>query len=391
MKIALLNSFAPEVKSQLSILDYSLVGEENLQEVNAIVLRSKSLHEFAPNNRLLAVARAGAGVNNIPVERFTENGIAVFNAPGANANAVAEMVLTSILMQIRKVKPALEFTGRLFSEDLADYSQALEKGKSHFQGKELTSLRLGVIGLGAIGVLLANKAAALGMTVLGFDPHISVENAWRLSSEVEQKNDLQSLLSESDCVSVHVPYLPATHHLLNRENLKSLPLGANLFNFSRAEVVDEVALLEGLNTDRLEGYITDFPNKNLMSHPKVLCFPHLGASTQEAQSNASQQVIETLDAFLKRGEIRFSVNLPNIQCGPIPQGASRLVMIHCNTVGMIAKITDCVEALSENILEMNNRSRGDYAVTVMDLAAPFNEALLNRVKSIEKMLSVRYC
>ncbi|MBO1927700.1 3-phosphoglycerate dehydrogenase [Thiomicrorhabdus sp. 6S2-11] len=391
MQISLLNHFSKQVPEHLQSLGYELLSEDKLQQANAIVLRSKSLHEHHAGKSLFAIARAGAGVNNIPIERFSEQGIAVFNAPGANANAVAEMVLTGILMQTRKVAAALNFSQQLFSDEREDYAAAMEKGKAQFQGRELQGLRLGIIGLGAIGVLLANKANALGMQVLGFDPHISVENAWRLSAEVQQCESLSDLLANCDCVSVHVPYLPATHHLLSFEQVAYLPKHAFVINFSRAEVVDQEAITAAIESGNLDGYITDFPNPVLQSHPQVLCFPHLGASTVEAQENASMQVLTTLDNFLKRGEVKYSVNLPVLQPGPIPVGASRLVIIHRNTVGMIAQITDCIEAAEENILEMNNRSRAEMALTVIDLAAAASASLLSTIQAVPNVLSARYC
>ena len=391
MKVQLFNQFPQQVPETLQELGYQVQQEGNGETANAVVLRSKSLHEWPPSSQCFAIARAGAGVNNIPVERFSEQGIAIFNAPGANANAVAEMVLSGILMQIRQLQPALKFTEVLYAKNPEDVNKRMEKGKAQFQGKELHSLRLGIIGLGAIGVLLANKAVALGMQVNGFDPHISVENAWRLSADVVQKESLETLLSDSDCVSVHVPYLPVTHHLLNADAIAQLPENAFILNFSRAEVVAQESVIEALNSGQLSGYVTDFPNVDLQAHPKVLCFPHLGASTAEAQDNASQQVLWTLHDFLSRGEVKFSVNLPNLQMGAIPQGASRLVMIHRNVVGMIAQITDCIEAAAENILEMNNRSRGELAITVIDLEADAKDSLLQDIQAIPDMLSSRYC
>lgn len=391
MHISLLNDFSAQVPQQLQAFGYQLLPETELEQANAIVLRSKSLHDFHATKALYAVARAGAGVNNIPLERYTEQGIAVFNAPGANANAVAEMVLTGILMQLRKVAPAMNFTQQLFADEREEYAAAMEKGKAQFQGRELQGLRLGIIGLGAIGVLLANKAVALGMVVSGFDPHISVENAWRLAADVKQCATLEELLQGSDCVSVHVPYMPATHHLLSFEQIVHLPQDAFVLNFSRAEVVDQEAILAAIQSHAMSGYITDFPNPVLQSHPQVLCFPHLGASTTEAQENASMQVLTTLDAFLQRGEVKYSVNLPNLQPGPIPADASRLVIVHRNTVGMIAQITDCIEAAEENILEMNNRSRNEIAITVIDLAATASDVLLKTIQAVPNVLSVRYC
>jgi len=394
VKICLMNHFSDKMHPQLQSQGYEVVSENQCDlassEIEAILLRSKNLHNLSLPKGLLAVARAGAGVNNIPVQQMSEQGIAVFNAPGANANAVAEMVLTAILMQVRHVKPVLEFTGRLdsHSENLA---QQVESEKSQFQGRELQGLKLGIIGLGAIGVLLANKAVALGMKVFGFDPHISVENAWRLSSEVIHKSSLTALLNDCEALSIHVPYMEATHHLLNQEKLALLPAGSFVLNFSRDEVVDRQAVLSALEKEQLSAYITDFPESALLQHDKVMCFPHLGASTKEAQENASTQVIHSLDAFLKRGEIRYSVNLPELPAGEIPNGCSRLLVIHQNRVGMIAQITDCIEEAEENIIEMNNRSREALAVTLIDLQSDKNQELLSEVERLEAVLSVRYC
>lgn len=400
MKIRLMNHFSEQMHYQLQSQGYEVImddefsverteGIENLV-TEAFLLRSKNLHNLPLPKGLLAVARAGAGVNNIPVQEMSERGVAVFNAPGANANAVAEMVLTAILIQVRKIKPALEFAGRL-NPEVENLVATVEAGKAQFQGCELQTVKLGIIGLGAIGVLLANKAVALGMQVFGFDPHISVENAWRLSSEVIKKSSLAALLSDCNAVSIHVPYMEATHHLLDQEKLSLLPAGSFVMNFSRDEVVDRDAILSLLDAEKLAGYITDFPNTATLRHPKVLSFPHLGASTREAQENASTQVVQSLDNFLQRGEIRYSVNLPDLPAGVIPAGCCRLVVIHRNTVGMIAQISDCIEEAEENIVEMNNRSRDDYAVTLIDLQSSQNQALLEVITALENVLSVRYC
>ena len=391
MKIAIANNFSAGTHQQLKSLGYTLSDNYNgLVESEGILLRSKSLHEMPISDSLLAVARAGAGVNNIPVKKMSEQGVAVFNAPGANANAVAEMVLTAILMQVRKIKPALKFTGRLDPKSV-NLAQQVEAEKVQFQGRELQDLKLGIIGLGAIGVLLANKAVALGMKVFGFDPHVSVENAWRLSSEVIHKSSLTALLNDCEAVSIHVPYMEATHHLLNQEKLALLPAGSFVLNFSRDEVVDREAIVQALQQDKLSGYITDFPEVSILQNDKIICLPHLGASTKEAQENASTQVIRSLDAFLKRGEIRYSVNLPELPAGEIPQGCSRLVIIHRNKVGMIAQITDCIEEAEENIMEMNNRSRDEIAVTIIDLQSDRNNDLLVTIKKLDAVLSARYC
>ena len=391
MKIALLNQFSQTISLQLQNNGHQVLDEGTLECADAIVLRSKSLHEVALSDSLIAVARAGAGVNNIPVEAMSQRGVAVFNAPGANANAVAEMVLTGILMQLRQVPSALVFTQALFAEAHDDYAGAMEKGKANYQGQELQSLRLGIIGLGAIGVLLANKAVALGMEVHGFDPHISVENAWRLSSKVKQQSTLDELLRLCNSVSVHVPYLPATHHLIGQKELASMSAQTILCNFSRAEVVDEVALVQALEQKKLQAYVCDFPSAALQKQANALCFPHLGASTEEAQSNASTQVVATLQRFLTFGEIRNSVNLPEMLVGPMASDSSRLLVIHDNAVGMIAQITEVIEEVGENIREMNNRSRGDVAVTLIDLDANPCAELLQAIQKIPQVRSARYC
>jgi D-3-phosphoglycerate dehydrogenase len=389
MNIALLNHFSAETITALNNMRYQT--QETPENCHAILVRSKSLHETAFEPDLLAVARAGAGVNNLPIDRLSEQGVAVFNAPGANANAVAEMALSALLMQLRQLSPALSFCQALDSSNASDMSAYVEANKSQFQGQELASCHLGIIGLGAIGVLLANKAVALGMTVSGYDPNISIENAWRLSADVQQKDRLEALAADCDCLSIHVPYLLATHHLIDEALISKLPANSFVLNFSRAEVVDEDALIRALDQSQLSGYISDFPRPELLHHPKVICLPHLGASTLEAQRNASEQVLQTLDAFLKRGEIRHSVNLPNMNAGAIPKHSVRLVIVHKNTVGMIAKITDCIEALNINIVEMNNRSRQEIAVTLLDLSGPCSLALLDCLRDVPDTFSVRYC
>lgn len=358
----------------------------DVSEPDAIMLRSHKLHGMALPPSLLAVARAGAGVNNIPVELLSERGIPVFNAPGANANAVKELVIGALLMVARNLPAAGNYVRGLAGDD-AQIGAAVEAGKKQFVGFELPSRTLGVIGLGAIGVEVANAALALGMNVVGYDPKVTVRRAWQLSSGVEQANDLDEIFQRADVVSPHVPLNGATRALVNRALLEVLPPGAIVLNFSRQGVVDDEAVMDLIRADRIESYVTDFPASHLMDHPRVVCLPHLGASTSEAEANCAVMVANNLRAYLEHGEIRASVNFPEAVLRR--RRPHRLAIANANVPSMVGQISIALAEAKINIADLLNVSRGELAYTVIDVDEPVDEATLRRIESIDGILCSR--
>jgi len=357
-----------------------------LAHPEAILLRSHPLHDMQIPEPLLAVARAGAGVNNIPIDRLSDAGIAVFNTPGANANAVRELVLSGLLMVARNLGPAWQFVHQL-EGDGETYARAIESAKKRFVGRELPGRALGVIGLGAIGVLVANAAQALGMRVIGHDPHLTVAGALRLSSSVEQAASLEALLEEADFVTLHVPLLDSTRHLINAERLAMMRPESVLLNFARGGIVDQKALLAALDGRRLSAYVTDFPSRELAGNERVLGLPHLGASTGEAEENCAVMAIEQLVDYLEHGSVVNSVNFPQMRLkthlGP------RLCVANRNRPDMVGQISHIIGAAGINISAMRNESRADLAYTVLDLDASPQAAALEQIQRIDGILRVR--
>ncbi len=384
-KILTLNHIRPVGLERLPREQYEVASE--FQRPDALLLRSYNLHHWPVPDSLLAVARAGAGVNNVPVEALTQRGIAVFNTPGANANAVKELVLSGMLLAARNLCQAWDYTRGLRGSD-DEIEQLVEAGKKRFVGYELPGKTLGVIGLGAIGVRVANAAEALGMRVMGFDPHITVDNAWRLSARVEQVMSVAELLAQSDFVTLHVPMLDETRHLINADRLRRARPGLTLLNFARAGIVDEAAMLGALDEDRLHAYVCDFPNQTLIQHPKVIALPHLGASTVEAEENCAVMAAEQLRAYLEHGTIRNSVNFPAMDMPRVEPGC-RLLVINANVPHMIERMTSAIARLDINILDMLNRSRGDVACTLIDVGCPLPASVVGEIAAIEGVLRVR--
>ncbi|HEY8507934.1 MAG TPA: phosphoglycerate dehydrogenase [Steroidobacteraceae bacterium] len=358
----------------------------DITEPHAIMVRSADMHTMKIPETVLAVGRAGAGVNNIPVAALSARGIPVFNAPGANANAVKELVIAGLLLAARNICQAWQFARSLSGTDEA-IDEAVEKGKKKFVGFELPGRTLGVIGLGAIGVEVANSATALGMKVLGYDPQITVKRAWQLSSNVEQALSLEDLFSRSDVVTVHVPMNKETVGLVNEARLKLMKKGGVVLNFARAGIVDEQAILQALDM-RLHAYVCDFPSNALKDHPKVITLPHLGASTVEAEENCAVMVAETLRDFLENGNIRNSVNYPEAILPRAP-GATRLAIANSNVPNMVGQISTCLASANLNIADLLNKSRGEYAYTIIDADGSISPELLNRIRGIEGVLSAR--
>jgi D-3-phosphoglycerate dehydrogenase len=336
---------------------------------------------------LLAVGRAGAGVNNIPVPELSKRGIPVFNAPGANANAVKELVLAGLLLAARNICQAWAFTRELSGDDDA-LDEAVEQGKKKFVGFELPGRTLGVVGLGAVGVEVANSALALGMKVLGYDPQITVQRAWQLSASVEQALSLDDLFARSDVVSVHVPLNADTQRLVNEPRLKLMRKGGVILNFARAAIVDEGAVINALDGGRLRAYVCDFPSNAVKDHPKVVTLPHLGASTGEAEENCAVMVADTVREYLENGNIRNCVNYPEAILARVAN-ATRLAITNSNVPNMVGQISTHLAAAGLNIADLLNKSRGEYAYTLIDTDGAVSEDLLAKIRRIEGVLSAR--
>ena len=363
------------------------VGSE-IADPHAILLRSHVLTTEQVTPNLRAVARAGAGVNNVPVDLATERGIVVFNTPGANANSVKELVLAALLLSARDVLGGLNYVASVAGvADAAELNRRVESEKKRFQGEEIHGKTLGVVGLGAIGALVAEAGLRLGMKVLGYDPAISVEAAWRLSSDVQRMENLPTLLARSDYVTLHVPLLEATRNMINAESLKSLRPSTVLLNFARQEIVDEAALAQALGTGRLARYFSDFPSPTLTRLPNVVATPHLGASTAEAEENCAVMAADQLIDFLDNGNIRNSVNFPTVTLERT-EGV-RLAVANRNVPGMLGQILSVLANRNINVIDMINRSRGDVAYNLIDVAAPIPAELVAEIGRIESVTNVR--
>jgi D-3-phosphoglycerate dehydrogenase len=383
-KIQTLNSIAVAGLDRLPRDRYEVASE--ISRPDAILLRSFKMHDLPLPDSLLAVGRAGAGTNNIPIAKLSKVGVPVFNTPGANANAVKELVLAGMLMAARNLPQALDFVRKLTSSG-DELDKAVEAGKKQFVGFELPRRTLGVVGLGAIGVEVANAALKLGMDVLGYDPSITVQHAWQLSAGVQKAVNLDDLFSRSDVVTVHVPLNKATDKLVNPARLEAMRRGGLILNFSREGIVDSGAVLEALSSGKLRGYVTDFPTRALIDHPKVICLPHLGASTAEAEENCAVMVVDDVREFLENGNITRSVNFPETVLHRTRP--HRIAIPHKNVPNMVAQILTALAAQNINIADMLNHSRDELSYTLVDLDAPPNDATLGRIRSIEGILSVR--
>jgi D-3-phosphoglycerate dehydrogenase len=353
---------------------------------DAILLRSHQLQVAEIPDSVKAVARAGAGVNNIPVEELTRRGVPVFNAPGANANAVKELVLAAMLIGARNLTPALAFTQSL-PRDAADFEAQVEEGKKAYAGVELPGRTLGVIGLGAIGGLVADTAIRLGMKVLGYDPEITVESAWRLPSSVRKAQSVDEVMKHSDFITLHLPLLPQTRHLVNAERLAGIRKGTVLLNFAREGIVEEGAVKAALAEKRLKAYLCDFPSPGLAGFPGVVAFPHLGASTAEAEENCAVMVVDQLRDFLEQGTVRHSVNFPAVEMHR--ESAYRIAISNANVPNMVGQISTTMARSGLNIHNMVNKSKGDMAYTLVDLDSAADAETIRQIASIAGVLSVR--
>ncbi|MES9923272.1 MAG: phosphoglycerate dehydrogenase [Candidatus Thiodiazotropha endolucinida] len=383
-KILTLNNISVAGLDRLPRDTYEVASE--ITHPDAILLRSHKMHGMEIPETVKAIGRAGAGVNNIPVAEMTGLGIPVFNAPGANANAVKELVLAGALLAARNLGPAWRFTTGLSGDD-GVISKQVESGKKNFVGFELPGRTMGVIGLGAIGVKVANACRALGMNVIGYDPTITVQSAWKLASEVEQALSVDDLLSKSDFVTFHVPLTDATANMINAERLRLMKPGSVLLNFARNGIVDDEATVAALDSGQLYAYVCDFPSNLLKDHPRVITLPHLGASTKEAEDNCAIMVAEQVRDYLENGNITNSVNFPSIN---LPRnGGFRIAVVNSNVPNMVGQISTDLANEGLNILDMLNKSRDDIAVTLLDVDKQPGAELLQTLASIDGVLSVR--
>ncbi len=353
---------------------------------DAILVRSHDMRSMAIPPTVKAVGRAGAGTNNIPVAALSQRGVPVFNAPGANANAVKELVLAALLIGARNLVPALAYVNRL-DPRAADLERQVEEGKKQFAGLELPGRTLGIVGLGAIGSLVADTAIKLGMNVVGFDPEITVDAAWRLPSTVTRANSVEELVRQADFVTLHVPLLEATRNLIDAKRLGAMKSGAILLNFARDGLVDETALLAALRSRRIKCYLTDFPAPALLREPSVVALPHLGASTLEAEEHCAVMVVDQVREFLEQGTIQNAVNFPNVQMPR--ESPHRVAIANANVPNMLGQISTTMARAGLNIHNMVNKSRGETAYTLVDVDSPIEDAAVAALTAIEGVLSVR--
>ncbi len=362
-----------------------VVGDA-VENPEGILVRSAAMHDMEFPKSLLAVARAGAGVNNIPLDRCSEEGIVVFNTPGANANAVKELVIAGLLLASRKVVAGIEWARTLKGQG-AEVGKLVEKGKGQFTGPEILGKKLGVIGLGAIGVLVANAAKDLGMTVYGYDPYLSVDAAWKLSREVHHAATLAQLFAECDYITLHLPLTPDTRDTINAETLATMKDGVRILNFARGELVNSDAMKEALASGKVASYVVDFPSDEMLCVENVVAIPHLGASTPESEDNCAVMAADELKAYLEEGIIRNSVNFPAMENAKTT--AVRVCVLHRNIPSMVAQISTLISEEGVNIDTMTNRSKKDNAYTVLDVESDVAEATLEKIRAIDGVIRVR--
>ena len=383
-KILTLNAISARGLARLP--EHYIVGGD-IADPDGILVRSANMHEMEIPASVRAIARAGAGTNNIPVKKLSERGVPVFNAPGANANAVKELVIAGMLMGARNLVPALKFVEGLSGTD-EEMHKATEAGKKAFAGNELPGRTLGVIGLGAIGSYVAEAAIKLGMNVIGFDPAITVDAAWRLPSQVKRAENVEDVLRMADFVTLHVPLIDATRNLINVQRLGVMRANAVLLNFAREGVVDNAAVIEALDAKKLQAYICDFPANALKGHAKVVALPHLGASTEEAEENCAVMVAEQLADYLENGNILNSVNFPNVSMPR--ESAYRIAIANANVPNMVGQISSVLATAGLNIHNMVNKSKGDMAYTLVDVDSAATDAVMQQLSAIAGVLTVRY-
>ncbi len=384
-KIKTLNAISDIIHTQLSADTYTVSKDEPVPD--AILVRSAAMHDMQFGRELLAIGRAGAGVNNIPIDRCSKEGIVVFNTPGANANAVAELVVAGLLLSGRNISGGIQWAQSLKGKG-EEVPKLVEKGKSQFVGPEMRGKTLGVIGLGAIGAIVANAASrGLGMHVVGFDPFISVASAWSLSTSIHRAESTEEVLEQADYITFHVPLNDKTRGMINREMIAKMKDGAGLLNFSRGELADTEAVKEALSSGKLSSYVTDFPSDELLGVDKVVCIPHLGASTPESEENCASMAAAEIREYLERGSIHNSVNFPDVQLTD-PEGV-RVLVLHENIPNMLSRITSAAAKEGLNIENMLNRSKKEMAVTVMELAELPSQQELDVLAQVPGIIRIR--
>lgn len=357
--------------------------QDILENADAVLVRSTKMHELTLPETVKAIARAGAGVNNIPIEACTKKGIVVFNTPGANANAVKELVIAGLLLSSRKIVEGINWASALTE----NVGKEVESGKSAFVGPEILGKKLGVIGLGAIGVMVANATQALGMEVIGYDPYISIDAAWGISRHIKHARTLEEVIKEADYITIHVPLTPNTREMFNEEAFSKMKKGVRLLNFSRDTLVDNGALIKAMAEGVVERYVTDFPVEELIGHPGVIAIPHLGASTPESEENCAVMAVKELKGYLEQGTIVNSVNFP--ECQMSWNAAFRLTLIHKNIPAVIGKITNIIAAEGINISDMINKSKGEWAYTIIDTDTKVTDKNIEGIEAIDDIIKVR--
>lgn len=385
-KVLVLNQISPVGLELFPSGRYAV--SKSVDAPDAILVRSHDMHAMAIPESVRAIGRAGAGTNNIPVAEMTKRGVPVFNAPGANANAVKELVLAGMLLAARNIVGALEFVAGQHEKDDKKLAKIMEDGKKNYAGFELPGNTIGIIGLGKIGSLVADTAIKLGMNVLGYDPEITVDAAWSLPAQVRKANSINEVLRSSNFVTVHVPLVPATRHLINAKSLEVMQEGSVLLNFSREEIVDAAAVGAALDAGRLRYYVTDFPVADLSGNKRVIALPHLGASTAEAEDNSAVMVVQQICDYLENGNVQNAVNFPNVM---MPREAPfRLALANANVPNMVGQISSALAGAGLNIHNMLNRSRGDLAYTLVDVDSAVPASVIAALSGIAGVLAVRY-
>lgn len=381
--IQTLNKISPAGLDLLNPTKYAH-GDE-VSNPDAIMVRSAAMHDMAFGDNLKAIARAGAGTNNIPVDKCAEQGIVVFNTPGANANAVKELVLAAILMSSRKIVPGIEWVQSLKGQE-GDVSKLVEKGKSKFAGPEIKGKKLGVIGLGAIGVLVANAAAALGMTVYGYDPYISIDGAWSLSTSVIRANTLKEIYENSDYITMHIPATSETKGMINASSIDTMKHGVRILNFSRGELVNNEDMITALEEKKVTVYMTDFAAEELLGNPGIIITPHLGASTPESEDNCAAMAARELVEFLENGNIKNSVNYPTVD---VPRTtAVRIGVLHKNVPNMLTQMSGMISEGSVNIEAMISKAKKDFSYAIFDISTNVSDAVIGKIKALDGVIRV---
>jgi D-3-phosphoglycerate dehydrogenase len=383
-KIQTLNKISSRGLDLLPHETYEYASE--LANPDGILVRSQAMHDMELPASLKGIARAGAGVNNIPIDKCSERGIVVFNTPGANANAVKELVLLGLLMASRRVYQGICWSKSLMGKG-AEVPKLIEKGKSNYDGPEIKGKKLGVIGLGAIGVMVANDAEALGMEVSGFDPFMSIDAAWGLSRTVKKAVSVDSLIAESDYITLHVPLNDSTRGKMNREKFEIMKKGVRILNFSRGEIVDSRDMLDAIGSGIVDCYVTDFPTDDMLASDKIISIPHLGASTPESEENCAVMAVEQLRSYLESGNIKNSVNFP--ECFLPPTGAQRITIANKNVPNIIGQFTSVLAQENLNIDDMLNKSKKDYAYNIIDIDGAVSADVLAKLKAVEGVIAVR--